>query len=68
MPGASGPTEAQRVRLHWVIARLHEAVEQGDTAGILRLIEALIPGFKGAAQVEKTEPLEAALPAENDQA
>ncbi len=68
VPGASGPTEAQRVRLHWVIARLHEAVEQGDTAGILRLIEALIPGFKGAAQVEKTEPLEAALPAENDQA
>ncbi len=68
MPGASGLIEAQRVRLHWGITQMQEAVEKGDTAGILRLIEALVPSFKGAAQAEETEPLEAALPAENDKA
>ena len=65
VPGSSGLTEAQRVRLHWGISRLQEAVEQGDTAGILRLIEALVPNFKGGDEAEK-KALEATLPMEDN--
>ncbi len=45
VPNAAHWTKGHRQQFRWIVDKLLEAAEQGDTPEVLRLIEELVPGF-----------------------